>query len=231
MPCPDGLEHGFGIGPPSTASFFMLISFFGSDEQGFEIFKSGSGMLLVQSGTLHSVLTAAHILYDHRLRRRAIWVAAYFERNGDRFLASRTGSTYAIPDEFADADEPPSEWDFGLLRVNPLVGGPFGGIPIELSSAPGRTRKMIVGYPIESNCAGTLAPYNAVFQVAPSSANNYGYVDQPSYEGLSGAPLLATDPSTGQLRSFGHHIRGGDAEPNRAIRYSQPVHDRIVGWG
>lgn len=209
----------------------MLRSFFGSDAHGFEIFKSGSGMLLRQSGPLHNVLTAGHNLYDHGLRRTAIWVAAYFERNGDDFRASRTGTTYAIPDEFTGADEPPPDWDFGLLRVNPLVGAPFAGIPIELSSAPGKTRKMIVGYPIEADCAGTLAPFNAVFTVAPSGANNYGYVDQPSYEGQSGAPLLASDPATGLLRSFGHHIRGGDAEPDRAIRYSRAVRDRIVGWG
>jgi len=230
MACPDDLTAGFGVAPPATASICMLRSFFGNDPQGFEIFKSGSGMLLRQGATLHNVLTAAHNLYDHGLQRRALWVAAYFERSGDHFLASRTGTIYAIPDEFTGADEPPPEWDFALLRVKPLIGGPFAGIPLHLSLAPGATRKMIVGYPVEAACAGALAPFNAIFSVAPSGANNYSYVDQLTYEGLSGAPLLTSNPATGQIRSFGHHIRGGPDEPNRAIRYSQPVHDRIVDW-
>ena len=230
MPCPDGLTTGFGIGPPATGSICMIRSFFGYDPRGREIFKAGSGMLLPPSGSYRHVLTAAHNLYDHDLRRQAVWVVAYFERFGNPFLASRTGSSYSIPDEFTSAGSPVGEWDFGLLKINPLSGPKFAGIPTELSTASVATQKMIVGYPTEGDCAGTFVPYNSIFTVQPSGSSTYSYTNQPTYAGLSGAPLLAADPANGTLRSFGHHIRGGDAEPMRAIRYSSSIRSRIMSW-
>ena len=123
---------------------------------------------------------------------------------------------------FSGADEPPSDSDYGVIRVSPLGTDRFASVALAVSSATGPTAKLLVGYPNEDGCAGSSLPYHATFTVTPSGPNNYGYADQTTYEGMSGGPLIdeASGTCVGMLKAArpGNDARaGGFAVPSSRV--------------
>jgi len=227
MPCPDGLQAGFGLDAKDAAALCFVKSYFGI-VNGESLYVSGSGMLFADAGLRH-VITAGHNLYSHRAGRFSLWTDIWFRRVGDISLASRKTVARFAPVEFSDAAVAIPEWDFGVARLETSVGADrFTALGLGLSTAVGETAKRLCGYPDEDSCRGKRRPYHADLTVMPVGQNNYGYRDQPTYFGMSGGPLFHREPS-GTLLSYGVHIRGPGSD-ERAVRFSQPVRERVYSW-
>ncbi|MEO6217087.1 MAG: trypsin-like serine protease [Sphingomonas sp.] len=223
MPCPDGLNRGFGLSSPEATALCLTKSYFGI-VGGDSLYVSGSALLFLEGGRRY-VLTAGHNLFSHRAGRMAVWFDVWFRRVGDVSLASRQTTQLYVPDEFQNANV--AGWDFGVARLKSAVEEDrFNPIGLGLSDSD-ETLLRISGYPNEDACQGKHLPYYADLTATAIDQNNYGYRAQATYEGMSGGPLLHKEPS-GEICSYGIHIRGGSGP--RAVRFSQPVRDRILGW-
>lgn len=235
MSCPAGLASGFGVSAAESAAICFLKSYFGIGSDGLGVYATGTGLLIEAGASARHVVTAAHNVCRHGLDisgrgRKAVWTSLWFRRNGSNSFATRDVIQYSYPDRFAAASSAPADSDYAILRVNPLASDRFGGVTLAESTASGETDKLLVGYPDEGGCQGSAKPWHARLVVAPSGPANYGYKPQPTYAGMSGGPLFTRVARGGSLRCWGIHIRGGDAEPHRAIRFSAPVLTEIDTW-
>jgi V8-like Glu-specific endopeptidase len=225
--CPDGLVPGFGPGDAIPNAVCATRSFFGSDAAGLDIIVSGTGYLIRSGANGSFVLTAAHNLHHPDFDREVLAMDLFFGRHGEVAAERRALAGIAFPPEYAESFAPP-QWDFGVARVA-MLNANFRPIPLAASTAAGDTGKIIVGYPDDGDCKDSFEPYHANFQVFPSGPSNYGYRDQMTYVGMSGAPLLAMQG--GQVvSSFGIHIRGpapGEPDRHRGVRFSPAVLERI----
>ena len=82
MPCPDQLDPGFGIGPPHRNAICFAKSYFGIGPDGLGIYRTGTGFLIDNGNVRRHVLTAAHNVFHHDVRREAVWISLWFGRNG-----------------------------------------------------------------------------------------------------------------------------------------------------
>ena len=230
MPCPDQLDPGFGIAPPHRNAICFAKSYFGIGPDGLGIYRTGTGFLIDSGNVRRHVLTAAHNVFHHNVRREAQWISLWFGRNGATALATRDATGWSFPQAFEDADIAPGDCDYALLRINPLGADRFDGLTFAVSSAQGLTEKLLVGYPDEGTCKGKAEPWHVRLSVEPSSPKNYRYIDQPTYAGMSGGPLLTGNTAGDGYKAWGIHIRGGDTEQQRAIRFSESVYEEIMSW-
>lgn len=230
MACPDQLTPGFGIDSPSSAALCFLKSYFGIGPDGLGLYRSGTGFLIDSGSQRRHILTAAHNVYHHGVRREARWISLWFRRNASQSLATRDATDWSFPDAFRAAPSAPGDSDYALLRCKPLGADRFSGFPLAVSTAAGETEKLLIGYPDEDRCRGKAEPYHARLAVAPSGPNTYRYRDQMTYAGMSGGPLLTRSQQTGDLTAWGIHTRGGATEMQRAIRFSADVHAEIMSW-
>jgi hypothetical protein len=234
MSCPDGLIRGFAVTAPESAAICYLKSYFGIGMDGLGVYVSGTGMLVASEGPARHVVTAAHNVWRNGFRadgsgKKAVWTSLWFRRSGETSLATRDVIEASFPKRFRDAPVAPADCDYAILRVNALGADRFSGITLAQSTAAGKTEKLLIGYPNEDDCKGKAAPWHARFNVEPSGPSTYRYEDQPTYAGMSGGPLL-TRALDGTLLCWGIHIRGGDAETQRAIRFSAGVLDELREW-
>lgn len=235
MSCPAGLSPGFAVSATESAAICFLKSYFGIGSDGLGVYATGTGLLIDSGPAARHIVTAAHNICRHGIdpsgrSRDAVWTSLWFRRNGSNSLATRDVIRSSCPARFRDAPSPPADSDYAILRVNPLASDRFSGVTLAESTAGGETDKLLVGYPDEDGCQGSAKPWYAQLVVAPSGPANYGYRPHPTYAGMSGGPLFTREQRNGALRCWGIHIRGGDGEPRRAIRFSAPVLTEIDTW-
>lgn len=230
--CPDGLHAGFGIDPPQSRSICSTRTYFGTTDEGFDLYWNGTGHLFRTAGNRSAVATAAHNLYNVANQRPAVSIDLFFGREGGTTIIQAPMRSLAYAQQFATTSGLP-EWDFGVIRIDPLDPDAFPPIPLMESTAAADTQKLIIGYPDEDACANLFMPYYDLITVFPCSGSNYGYRGQvETYVGMSGGPLLSRDDQNG-VASYGIHVRGpvpGQADVPRASRYSAPVLQRMLGW-
>lgn len=228
MSCPDGLSPGFGLSNHDARSICLVKSYFGVGSDGLGRYATGSGMLINSGPEKKYVITAGHNLFNHATRRNAKWTSVWFFRQGAASLATRDAVSIFTPVEFRNEMSPSGDTDFGVIRVNLLATDRFSGFTLATSTATVPTEKLIIGYPNEDSLHGVFRPYHATLTVEPSGPNNYRYSSQPTYEGMSGGPLLARNGD--HIVCYGVHIRGGDFETKRAVRFSPEVMAQIESW-
>mgnify|MGYP002685128709 CR=1 FL=1 len=117
MPCPDQLDPGFGIGPPHRNAICFAKSYFGIGPDGLGIYRTGTGFLIDNGNVRRHVLTAAHNVFHHDVRREAVWISLWFGRNGATALATRDATGWSFPQAFEDAHVAPGDCDYALLRI------------------------------------------------------------------------------------------------------------------
>lgn len=228
--CPDGYSRGFGIPQKLRPAVCMTRSYFGKASNGLGIWMAGSGFLISMKSRSCGVLTAAHNIYHPQYRRKAQWVDFYFKRDGQVELAKRRMTRANVPREFTAGGANHYEWDFAIAWMGAVLPDRFRPIKVATSTATHTTQKILVGYPNEGRCNATFRPRHAQFAVKPYGPNTYSYLDQPSYGGLSGGPLLSQPSLNEELSAYGLHTLGGRNGDPRAIRFSPPVIRRLRGW-
>jgi hypothetical protein len=193
--CADGLTPGFGVGKAAAAAICLLKTDFGIVD-GTRRLRTGSGMLFKTAGRSSFVVTAGHNIYDHVYNRTARAIMLWFGRKGDVVLAQREGRAWNAAAAFSSATTPITSDDFGVVRVSGLGIDRFMPIgladPGDLSTAD----RLLAGYPDEDSCRGEFMPYNVRIATSHVGATNCGYVDEPTYVGMSGGPLLARPERT-----------------------------------
>jgi len=230
MPAPDGLDSGFGIARPARSSLCWMRANFGIGDDGLMVYRAGTGFFFRQQGPSSLVLTAGHIAYHHQYGF-AKWIALGFEQNGDASLAQRDARSWRVQKGFVDAGYPDPALDFAVVRVAPLETDRFTPIGLGTATATGDAHKTLVGYPNEGVTQGTRRPYHADVVVRPSGTSNYDYADQPTYDGMSGGPLLSASQTAGDaaLYAYGLHIHGATpGDTTRGVRFTADV-QRMIG--
>lgn len=228
--CPDGLAEGFGVGAPAHHAICLVLSRFRRPD-GVEFLRPGSGMLFYAKGGSSYVVTAGHNVFAHDLARELIGGTVFFARYGQSWAYQRAIENHYVSDEFIRSGNADPQWDFAALRLRLVDDTDVKPIAVQRSAASENPDVLISGYPDEGHCHQSRVPWHCVTSLVSAGAHNFAYPGQPTYRGMSGAPLLRRKDS-GKLVSYGLHIRGADQNPGgeRALRFSSRVVTRLFSW-
>jgi V8-like Glu-specific endopeptidase len=192
--------------------------------------RIGTGFLYAASVANAHIATAAHLLFHHDLGEHPARIVVGFGRHGPTVfrqatLTANVANRCHIPDEFLSGGDGASDFDFGLLKI---AGNHSDLLTIPCSLAePNLSKVKLIGYPSEDSDGSD--PFHAILEVEVEGRDNFNYVHQITYEGMSGGPLLGRTRNDNQtIKTFGLHVRG---EGNRrAIRFSREVQARLKSW-
>lgn len=225
MPYPE-LNPGYGILPVEHQRSICQINCWFTGQTNPRI---GSGFLQKIGDNSIWVATAGHQLYNHGLKSYPSMIEVFFGRSGYTAfrhftLEDMVEERCFVPEEFVNGDDGSSEFDFALLKISTKTRDIIA-IPCSWGD-PVQAKVKLLGYPCEHSAGED--PYHAILEVDESGPNNFDYVHQTTYEGMSGGPLLARTGSDKTIKAFGMHIRGHSV--TRAIRFSGAVQMRMRGW-
>lgn len=227
MPYPE-LKAGYGfLADDYIRSICQIECHFGEAANAPK--RIGTGFLIARTTSAAFVVTAGHMLFHHGRRRTATRIEVAFECSGTfafrRYtLDSDMEDRCTVPQEFLSNGDAAGEFDYGLFRIDEALAD-MTLIPLS-SVVPRSSRAKLVGYP-EDHSDGT-EPYHAIFEIDEAGSENYDYLDQKTYTGMSGGPLLSKTKGDETIKAFGLHIRG-DTD-HRAVRFSSAVRANLRRW-
>lgn len=221
MPYPE-LKPGHGILPAShRRSICRIKCAYGAPEEQIDK-RIGTGFLIARKAGTAFIATAGHMLYNHLAGRPVHTILVAFDLDGNQAYRTFTLSTgmaarCRVPQPFVDGGDAAGAFDYGLFRIDdPLDDMTL----IPLSAVLPRSQRIkLIGYPSEASLGSR--PYHAIAEIEESGHEGYDYVEQKTYEGMSGGPLLAKTKTDETIRAFGLHIRGNTQL--RAVRFGLAV--------
>lgn len=223
------LNPGYGaLAPEWARSICQIEARFGS--LGDEDVRPGTGFLVSRKNGRCYVATAGHGLYHHGRGEYPAQVRIWIGRNGTAFdhhvkFASKVRDRCFVPPAFEQGNDLTSEWDVGLIRIDDVLAS-FNCFDVSQVLPVGRMTKLI-GYPQAPGGSQSKVPHHAVVELVEHGTENFDYIHQKTYEGMSGGPLIGQSSTDAKPRVFGVHIRG---DSQRAIRMSSTVRAELRQW-
>lgn len=229
MPCPDGLDPGFGLEEKFHAAICQIRSRFEPEPGGLDHFEWGTGLLFRNRNTSSYILTAAHVIFSPRLRRYCARAELFFPIPGEDRRAVRVAQNRWVPEAFENSTLADPRWDFGVFRTKEVSGPNVSPVPLFRNTAPRTAPMLLTGYPNEGACSGSGRVFHGVSDTQAVGDGNFDYAALQTYAGMSGGPLL--HELDDRLACWGVHIRGEDPEePRRAVRLNDRNIRIIANW-